>query len=71
MKEKIMFETTDGCLFESIKRATDHEKLLSLINWYEDNKLYGMYEGCKIEWEYFIEWLTTNKYKVADILKLL
>ena len=66
-----MFETADGCIFESILEAVKHEKRLSLIDWYEDNKLYGNYEGCKIEWEDLIEWITTNKKEVIDILKVI
>ena len=71
MKEKRMFETEDGCIFESMKKALEHEKILSLINWYEDNKLYGDFDGSVIEWEDLIEWLTVNKDKVATILKVI
>ena len=32
-------------------------------------KSMGVFEGCKIEWDDLIEWITENKLKVAELIQ--
>lgn len=68
MKKVTRFMTDDGEVFATTEQATNHENEVRLCAWYEDNKLYGMYEGCRIEWPELIEWCSTNREKVQAIL---
>ena len=68
MKAVTRFETEDGRFFETKAQALNHERLLVMERWYDDNKLYGQFEGCRIEWGYFLGWLQEHKEKVAEIL---
>lgn len=71
MKEKRIFEADDGTIFSSMKEVLDYEKILTIKDWYENNKIYGSFEGCKIEWEDLLDWLDENKDKVLALLKIL
>lgn len=68
MKKVTKFESNDGTIFDTEKAALEHDKLTTLAEWYEENKIYGMYEGCRIEWSDFIEWCGDNKGKLKEIL---
>ena len=68
MKKVMKFEANDGAVFDTEEAALAHDKLTELAEWYEENKLYGMYEGCRIEWDGFIEWCGDNKSKLKEIL---
>ena len=69
MKEVTKIETIDGRLFDTVHEAREHEQFVEFSKWYEDNKIYGSYEGCKIEWEDFWEWVKENRAEVKKMLK--
>lgn len=52
-----MYESSDGKVFRELADAEYHESVLAFTEWYENNKIYGGFEGCKIESEYFLDWL--------------
>ncbi len=68
MKKVTKYEANDGTVFDTEKAALAHDKLDELGEWYEENKLYGMSEGCRIEWDDFIEWCSDNKGKLKEII---
>ena len=68
MKKVTKFESDDGTLFDTEQEALAHDKLEALREWYEENKIYGYYQGCRIDWSEFLEWLIYNKEKMRDIL---
>jgi hypothetical protein len=55
------YQTDDHKLFFNITDATKHQNLLDFEKWYNNNKLYGRYEGSQIEFEEFIRWFTEHK----------
>lgn len=64
--------TKDGKEHKTAQDAIKHNKLIELCEWYEKNKIYGSYEGCRIvEWEDFIEWCNDNKKELKNILNAL
>lgn len=69
MKKVRKYEAKDGSLFDKKENALARDRLLELEEWYEGNKLYGRYEGCRIEWEDFIEWLKVNKEEIKRIIR--
>jgi len=66
-----MYETRDGEFFHSQAEAEDHDKFLYFGDWYEENKLYGNTDGCRIEWKDLIEWLQENKKEVKQLMKFI
>ena len=68
MKKVTKFEANDGTIFDTEKAALAHDRLNDLGEWYDDHKLYGMYEGCRIEWEDFLEWCQQHKEKIKEII---
>lgn len=68
MRKVLKYEADDGTLCDTEKQALNRDEFLKLEKWYEDNKLYGNYLGCRIEWEDLLEWLRENKAEVAKIL---
>ena len=69
MKKIEVYKTDDGKIFEKFGRACFHEKMLRLEQWYEDNKLPGTYEGCRIEWENFRDWFLENRNVLREVLR--
>ena len=68
MKKVEMYEANDGSIHYTEKEAKNRDKLLELEEWYEENKLFGRFDGCKIEWEDLIEWISENKEIVQELL---
>jgi hypothetical protein len=68
MKKVTKFEANDGTVFDTEESALAHEKLDDLGEWYEYNKLYGRAEGCRIDWDGFLEWCQHHKEKLKEIL---
>lgn len=69
MKEVIRFEADDGSIFLTSEEALRHDKLLAVIAWYRDNKLYGTYGS--IDWEDMYEWCTKHKEKLSEFLNII
>jgi hypothetical protein len=70
MKEVIRFETIDGKEFTDAKDAKAHEIRIAFEDWYEDNKLYGNFEGSGIQFDVLVEWLTKHRTEVCTLLGL-
>ena len=68
MMKVTRFRSIDGKVFSTETECKNWESKVRLSKEYEDNKLYGMYEGCRIEWKDFIEWVSDNKDMVRAIL---
>ena len=68
VKKVIKFEAGDGTLFDFERDALAHNALLRIEDWYENEKLYGSTEGCRIEWRDLIDWITEHKQHVKCIL---
>jgi hypothetical protein len=68
MMRVVRFEANDGTEFKSEGEALARDKLLSLAEWYEKNKLYGSCDGCRIEWDDLLEWCKDNKKELKEIL---
>lgn len=71
MREITMFEADDGTVFNTAAAAIAHEKVSEIGAWYEKNKLYGRYEGCRIEWSEFYEWCSENRARLDQLLTAL
>lgn len=69
MKFVTKYEASGGTLFDTIEEAEAHEELFSMEEWYEKNKLYGNSDGCRIEFDSFLEWLRYNKAEIIKIIK--
>lgn len=69
MRKVERFEARDGSEFCTQTAALAYERLCASIDWYEENKLYGHYEGCCIEWKEFYEWSCTNRIKLREIVE--
>ena len=69
MKKVTKYESNDGSLFATEEEAQLKDKIDSFKEWYDENKLYGSSEGCKIEWEDFVEWLMEHKDTIMFFLK--
>ena len=41
-----MWKTKDGQIFETENLAVKHEKRLNIIEYFDEHRLYGRYEGC-------------------------
>jgi hypothetical protein len=61
MKKVEKYETEDGRVFDTAREASQYESLLALESWYEDNKLYGSSDGCRIDWENFRDWFLEHQ----------
>jgi hypothetical protein len=68
MRQITKFEADDGTVFDTEAAAVAHDNLNALGDWYEENKLYGMCDGCRIEWDDLLEWCQQNKDKLKEIL---
>lgn len=68
MKKLTKYEANDGTIFDTEAAALAHDNLDVLGEWYEDNKLYGMSAGSRIDWEDFIEWVQQHKDKLKEII---
>lgn len=66
-----VYEVESGEVFNDLRQAKAFEKILKFNKWYENNKLYGNFDGCRIEAEDFIIWLRDNKQEVTKLLKVL
>ncbi len=71
MRKLTVYKTADGKYFEDEKQAQAHADFLALQNWYEENKLYGMYEGSRIDWHEFIEWFMANLSQMEQLVRIL
>lgn len=60
MERVTCFKTRDGKIFDQEDDAVKHELLLDFRGWYEENKIYGKYEGCKIEVKEIEAWIAEN-----------
>lgn len=65
-----IFETSDGKEFRSSQAAREHERELHFLRDYDTTKLFGAYEGCKIEGEAMLEWLMANETLVRKLYGL-
>ena len=61
-------QTTDGKLFMDEGEATAHQAQLDFAAWYENNQLYGIYEGSRVETRVMLEWLQENREQVLALL---
>ncbi len=68
MKQVVKFEADDGTVYDTEAEAVAHDNRLSLSVWYEDNKLYGQWEGSQISWHDFLDWCTTHKDKLKFLV---
>lgn len=66
----VAYQTEDEKIFSDVKDATNHQNLLEFKNWYNDNKIYGRYGGCKIEFEEFVQWLKEHKDYINQFFPL-
>jgi len=66
IEEKLstIYVTQDGREFMSKDLAKRHEAKLFFREWYEDEKLYGNSEGCRIDAEDMLEWLLAHEAKL-------
>ena len=69
MRIIIKYISNNGKEFNIEEEALAEDEIYKVESWYEKHKLYGRFEGCKIEWEDFIEWLTDNQLIIKDLLK--
>ena len=69
MKKVTKYESNDGSLFATEEEAQLKDKIDSFKDWYNENRLYGSSEGCKIDWEDFVEWLIEHKDTIMTLLK--
>lgn len=56
-KTIVKWVTEDGKAFDFKYLAEAHEDLLKLKSEYESIKMYGQYEGCRIDWDEFLTWI--------------
>ena len=71
MKQLLCYKTSDGLLFEDKQQAALHEQKLEFRQWYQQNKLYGRYEGSDIDIKNLDEWLKVNAERVKTYIDAL
>jgi len=69
MKKEIKYKALDGTLFDFEREAIAHDEKFLMAEWYEENKLYGNIDGCRIEWEDLFEWIQDNKSTILKIIR--
>lgn len=69
MEQTKAYKATDGKVFEDRVSCERHQKYLNFLDEYEQRKVYGQIEGCRIEAEDMWEWLQDNRNFVLDVLK--
>jgi hypothetical protein len=65
------WRTGDGRVFTDRGDAIRHAAELDFLEWYEAHKLYGGFDGCRIEGSEFVDWLSENRGSLAKLLKML
>lgn len=70
MTQVTAYKATDGQLFEGQREYQAHQAKLDFAAWYENNQLYGIYEGSRVETRVMLDWLQENRDKVAELLQL-
>lgn len=67
------YKTKDDIIYkkkeEAMKAILDLD--LEFLKWYEDNKLFGNYECCKIDANTMLEWLKENRLVLKSFIKTL
>lgn len=71
LKRVSSFETTDGKLHRDRKTAMSHQARLNAVSYFEENKAYGSYEGCKIEGESLVEFIEEHADFILNFLKII
>lgn len=69
MKTITKYIANDGKEFANELECLLHEDILKLENIYENNKLYGNYDGCRIEFSDLVEWINCNWDFVKKLMK--
>ena len=59
------YKCSDGTVFENFNDANKHDAVLHFRDWYEDHKLLGNCDDCKVDLEDLVDWL--NKHKTTVI----
>lgn len=55
------YKTKDGIIYEKKEEAMKATLELEFLKWYENNKLFGSYECCKIDANTMLEWFKENR----------
>ena len=67
-KAATIYVTRDGREFMNKKDAQCHEAGLDFEEWYEDEKLYGSYDGSSVHADDVLDWLRTHAAKLRLII---
>ena len=62
------YKAVDGEEFKTEAECLNHETIVNLKQIYEEEKLYGLFEGCRIEADDFFEWVEANLDLVKKII---
>lgn len=70
MDEITAYKTRDGRIFELAAEARAHQAELAFEAWYEsdDNALYGVYAGSRVDVSIVKDWLRENSAQVLTFL---
>lgn len=68
MEDIVAFLTRDGKVFQDFDKAKAHEDELDFNDWYNDNELFGIYAGSRVEVGEIKEWLRLNREQVLKFL---
>ncbi len=69
IKEKTVFETTDGRAFYNIEAAGRHQTKIDLIHCVDhEDTLLGNFMGSRIEGDIFVNWLDDHRNLVLNYL---
>ena len=63
------YQASDGSVHASEEEAQVKQDLIDFEEWYERNKCYGRFEGCRIESREMIEWLEENSAYLKKFLR--
>lgn len=58
-----------GTIFRNRPEATQAAVQAAFVDWYDSNKLCGIYEGSCVEARDFLEWAKDNRHALAKLLK--
>ena len=62
-----MYQSSDGKIWKRYDEALRREEQIELAIWYEENKIFGKSEGCRIEFEELDEWLKEHWNKLDAV----
>ena len=69
-EEVTMWRASDGSIHDTPELAEEQDLRLEMIEYFDDHKLYGRYEGCDIGGEQIVEFIDEHKEILTKYLTI-